>query len=98
MGNNMGSSKKENDGQESEYPADINNMVVESTTFEICKLHEVVTAMEKRITALEARLEQSSDPPVDILSIREKVRIVNAARATGSRSEIIKAHRLINGM
>ena len=94
----MGSSKKENDGQESEYPADINDMVMESTTFEIFKLHAVVAAMEKKIAALEARLEQSSDPPVDILSIREKSRIMQAAHASGSRSEIIKATRLINGM
>lgn len=58
-----------------------------------------IAALEKRVAILEEMLSQGmTEKPVDMLTIREKARIMRAAHASGSRSEIIKATRLINGL
>lgn len=80
----MSNSKKTDDNQRIEYHKKVNAM-----TLEIADLKTRIIALEMMIT--------KDGPPVDILSIREKVRITRAAYATGSRAEIIKANRLING-
>lgn len=58
-----------------------------------------IAALEERVAALEKMLAHNmAEKPVDMLSIREKARIIRAAHASGKRSEVIKANRLINGL
>ena len=54
-----------------------------------------LSELEKRIAALEEQL--IIPPPVDISTIKKKAQIMREAHATGSRSEIIRATKLING-
>ena len=79
------SSGKTDGNHEAEYHKKINAMNLE------------IADLRKRIIALEMLITRNG-PPVDMLSIREKARIMREAHATGLRSEIIKATRLINGL